>query len=811
MADDEQQVRIAGRRLRLTNLDKVLYPATGTTKAQVIDYFARVAPLMVPHLTGRPVTRKRWPEGVETAPFFAKHLEAGAPGWLHRMPIQHSGGAKDYPLVDDTAALVYLAQTAALELHVPQWRFDAEGMPAPPDRLVLDLDPGPGAGLAECATVAGWARGILTGMGLDPHPVTSGSKGIHLYAALDGAWTSRQVSHVARELAQALEADHPELVVSSMSKALRDGRVLVDWSQNNGKKTTIAPYSLRGLARPFAAAPRTWDELDDPDLRHLTLDEVLVRADAHGDPMADLGFRAGARGGSTGPLSAYIAKRDGRRTPEPVPDNPLAHATPAGQRPRFVIQEHHASRLHWDFRLEHDGVFVSWAVPRGVPPTPGRNNLAVQTEDHPLEYGSFEGTIPRGEYGAGTVTIWDDGRYDLEKWRDDEIILTADGRPGGPLGRARLALIRTDGTGEKSTWLLHRMKTDAAGLPQSDAAAPAPSEQADPRPPHGPQALAVATPAAMLSISATPGIARAAAQRWGGWAEIKWDGMRALGVWDGSRLRLYARSGADATLRYPDIVAGLDLGPAPLILDGEIVAMDAGGRPSFTRLQQRMNLRSADEIAREVPRTPVQYVLFDLPPVESGHDAPVPLRRRRAALERFAPRLPAHLLVPPVFDDVDAALATSRSLGLEGVVVKDPASSYQPGLRSPSWLKVKHTRTQEVVIGGMRPGRGSRAATIGSLLVGVPAEGGLHYCGRVGSGFSESALASLLDTLAPLVAAADPFVDTPPEDAADAIWVRPDLVAEVEFADWSSTGTLRHARWRGLRPDKVPTDVVRED
>lgn len=810
MAEVEQLVRVAGRRLRLTNLEKVLYPATGTTKAEVIDYFSRIAPLMIPHLTGRPITRKRWPEGVESTPFFAKDLEAGAPGWLRRMPIQHSGGAKEYPLADDAAALVYLAQTAALELHVPQWRFADDGSPAPPDRLVLDLDPGPGAGLADCAAVARWARSILQGMGLEPYPVTSGSKGIHLYAALEGSGSSEQVSQVARELARALEKDHPELVVSSMSKALRDGKVLVDWSQNNGKKTTIAPYSMRGRERPFVAAPRTWDELDDPALRHLTIDEVLARADEMGDPMAPLGFRAGARGGTTGPLSTYIAKRDASRTPEPVPQNPLAHATPAGERPRFVIQEHHATRLHWDFRLEHDGVFASWAVPRGVPPTPGRNNLAVQTEDHPLEYGSFEGTIPRGEYGAGTVTIWDDGRYDLEKWRDDEIILTAEGRPGGPLGRARLALIRTDGDGEKSTWLLHRMKTDAEGLPQPDAAPPTPSEQADPRPPHGAGGSAT-VPRAMLSVSATPGIARAAAKRWGAWAEIKWDGMRALGVWDGEHLRLYARSGADATPRYPDIVRGVDLGPRPLILDGEVVAMDASGRPSFTRLQQRMNLRALDEIAREVPRTPVQYVLFDLLSVGDEHAAPLPLHDRRRLLEQLATRLPANILVPPVFDDVDAALDTSGLLGLEGVVVKDPASTYQPGVRSPSWLKVKHVRTQEVVIGGMRPGRGSRSATIGSLLVGVPTAQGLHYCGRVGSGLSERALATLLDRLAPLVTQTDPFIDTPAADAADAIWVQPTVVGEVEFAEWSPSGTLRQARWRGLRPDKSAADVVRED
>ena len=476
-------MRIGGRRLRITNLDKVLYPETGTTKGEVIDYYSRIGEVLIPHVIGRPVTRKRWPDGVGTEDdpgmvFFAKDLERGAPSWVRRMPIPHSTGTKEYPLVGDIPTLVYLAQVASLELHVPQWRFAPDGGRGPADRLVLDLDPGPGAGLPECAVVAGWARGILVGMGLEPYPVTSGSKGIHLYTALPTGQSTEQASALANELARAIEADHRDLVVSSMKKSERHGKVLIDWSQNNGSKTTIAPYSLRGRAHPTVAAPRTWDELADPELRHLDFTEVLERIETIGDPMAALGFHAGGREAESGPLSAYISKRSAQRTPEPVPANPLG-ATPSGERPRFVIQEHHASRLHWDFRLEHDGVLVSWAVPRGVPHSYKRNNLAVMTEDHPMEYGTFEGTIPAGEYGGGTVTIWDDGRYDLEKWRDDEIIATLEGRPGGPLGRVRLALIRTEGEGEKSSWLLHRMKTDADGRPQPDGTVVEPTPQAD--------------------------------------------------------------------------------------------------------------------------------------------------------------------------------------------------------------------------------------------------------------------------------------------------------------------------------------------
>ncbi|QKJ19159.1 ATP-dependent DNA ligase [Microbacterium hominis] len=859
MPGQEQLVRIDGRRLRLTNLEKVLYPASGTTKGEVIDYYTRVAPALIPHVIGRPVTRKRWPEGVDHEPFFAKDLEPGAPRWVRRMPIPHSGGTKDYPLVGDVPTLAYLAQVASLELHVPQWRFRPDGARGDPDRLVLDLDPGPGVGLAECAQVARWAREILQGMGLEPFPVTSGSKGIHLYAAIAEDQTSDQISMIARELARAIEADHPDLVVSQMAKVERAGRVFIDWSQNNAAKTTIAPYSLRGRARPTVAAPRTWDELDDPDLRHLEFAEVLERVETLGDPLDPLGYHAGARTSPHGPLAAYIAKRSAARTPEPVPANALGASSTPGALPRFVIQEHHATRLHWDLRLEREGVLVSWAVPRGIPHSTARNNLAVMTEDHPMEYATFEGTIPRGEYGAGTMTIWDDGRYELEKWRDDEIIFTLEGRPGGPLGRVRLVLIRTDGAGEKSTWLLHRMKVDAAGRPQSDGVPVSASEQADgdgrdvgvdgggdgdgethdpstdpsdqrgserddrvstpsaPSPPSAPPPPWPSELRPMLSTAATPGLAREAARRWapGGspWVEVKWDGIRAIGVWDGRRLQLRARSGNDLTAAYPELT-GVDagLGPTPAVLDGELVALDGQGRPSFPLLQTRMNLVRPGEIARESARTPVRWFVFDVLAVDGTDAAPLSLSERRELLERIAGDSAAPIEVPPVLDDVDDALAMARRFGLEGVVVKNPASPYRRGLRSEDWLKVKITHTQEVVIGGIRPGRGGRTGQIGSLLVGVPdADGALRYAGRVGSGFSESALRTLESALTALRTDVDPFEGVPDLDARDALWVRPDLVGEVEFAEFTPGGILRHARWRGLRPDKSPSDVRRED
>ncbi|MDF2435619.1 MAG: bifunctional non-ous end joining protein LigD, partial [Mucilaginibacter sp.] len=387
MAPDSrsENVTVDGHRIALTNLEKVLYPATGTTKGDVIAYYAEIADALIPHATDRPATRKRWVHGVGTADapaemFFQKNLDDSTPSWVKRRSIEHKDHSNDYPLVNDRATLIWLAQIAALELHVPQWRFGRTGTPRNPDRLVLDLDPGEGAGLAECAEVARMVRGILADMGLSVMPVTSGSKGIHLYAALDGKQTSDQVSAVAHELARSLEADHPDLVVNDMKKALRPGKVLLDWSQNNASKTTITPYSLRGREFPTVAAPRTWRELASKDLAQLDYREVLRRVKRRGDVLAELTAghldsleptKAHMRDFAPTPpaadrLAKYRSMRDAKKTPEPVP---AEQATPS-DRQSFVIQEHHARNLHFDFRLEHDGVLVSWALPKGVPTEP---------------------------------------------------------------------------------------------------------------------------------------------------------------------------------------------------------------------------------------------------------------------------------------------------------------------------------------------------------------------------------------------------------------------------------------------------------
>lgn len=286
---EAQMVDVGGRRMRLTSLDKVLYPATGTTKAEVIDYLVRVSEPLLAQLADRPVTRIRWPHGVGNAQqFFEKNTPPGVPSWLRTAKVPVGDGTITYPLLDDVPSLVWTGNLSALELHTPQWRLGPRGGQRHPDRLVIDLDPGPGTGLAECSALAVRIAERLAEDGMECFPVTSGGKGLQLYAPISGTQDADVVRDYARRLAESLGRQTPREVTANMTKAVRRDRVLLDWSQNHAAKTTITPYSLRGRELPTVAAPRLWDELGD-SLRQLRYDEVLARFEAGGDPLAAAG------------------------------------------------------------------------------------------------------------------------------------------------------------------------------------------------------------------------------------------------------------------------------------------------------------------------------------------------------------------------------------------------------------------------------------------------------------------------------------------------------------------------------------------
>jgi bifunctional non-homologous end joining protein LigD len=476
-------------------------------------------------------------------------------------------------------------------------------------------------------------------------------------------------------------------------------------------------------------------------------------------------------------LAEYRRKRDPAKTPEPMPSASAVRASTATGA-SFVVQEHHATALHWDFRLERDGVLVSWAVPKGLPLDPKVNHLAVHTEDHPLEYATFEGRIGKGEYGGGQVTIWDHGSYVEEKWTDREVKVVL----SGARVQGRYVLFRTGG----KNWMMHRMdappRADWLPLPQ----------YIDP-------------------MLATLGVLPSAA-RDDDWAyEMKWDGVRAMVRVDGGRISLTSRNDIDMTVAYPELRAlGEQLGSTQVLLDGEIVSFDEHGRPSFGRLQKRMHVGAPAAARKLSVSDPAVLLVFDVLHLDGRSTLKLPYAERRKLLEGLKVNGPNWQTPPAFVGSGTDAVRVSQEQQLEGVVAKRLTSVYSPGRRSPDWIKIKNIRTQEVIVGGWRPGTGRRADTIGSLLLGIPSPLGLTYVGRVGTGFTDAILADLTSSLHKAARETTPFLDVPRAEARDAHWVTPRMVGEVAFSEWTSDGRLRHPAWRGLRPDKTPEQVVRE-
>jgi bifunctional non-homologous end joining protein LigD len=459
-----------GSTVEFTHTEKIFFPVGKFSKGDLIRYYVDAAEFILPHLKNRPVTLIRFPDGVTGGKFYEKNAPKFAPGWIKTfgVPRRHEQGDIWYILINDLRTLAWCANIAAIELHpflhvVP--RLDR------PTSVVFDLDPGEGSDLADCASVALLIKAILDRLGLKAFPKVSGSKGLQVYVPLNSAVTYQVSAAFAKAVAELLEQEHPERVVSRMSKMRRRRRVLIDWSQNSASKTTVAAYSVRGKHdEPFISMPVTWDELKGRNANRLFFrpKEALKRMRKVGDLFAPVlklrqslprDFTANVH--KAEPLLAgYGGKRDFSKTAEPPP---APAGSPAGARSRrFVIQKHAASHLHYDFRLEMGGILKSWAVPKGLPTELGVKHSAFAVEDHPLGYIKFEGTIPKGQYGGGTVMVWDNGTYELlgGDYSDGNLKLMLHGKK--LKGEWHMFKIRSERG--KDVWLVAKSKVAAKPL-----------------------------------------------------------------------------------------------------------------------------------------------------------------------------------------------------------------------------------------------------------------------------------------------------------------------------------------------------------
>jgi bifunctional non-homologous end joining protein LigD len=802
---DAWWVEVDGRELRLSNLNKIFWPDEGYTKGDLIAYYLNAAHLMLPHIVGRPLTMKRMPDGIDGPFFYEKSAPSHVPDWIGRCKVLSDDaktGVIDYMTIEDAAGLLFIANLGCIEFHPLHSRCeDVEH----PDYFFFDLDPFPPYTYEDVLAVARHIKALLDQLGLPGFPKTSGATGLQIYVPVEhGKYTYDQVrAFVGRCGRLILQAD-PDRVTMAWKIADRTGKIFIDHNMNRSGANISAAYSLRPEPHATVSTPLTWDEVAEGGFEphDFRIENVWERFERLGDlfdgvrtaavdlsnafeaiglslddPEPDAAPKRARRtseeviAASKDPkLAEYIRKRDFEGTPEPAP------GAAEGEGNSFVIHKHRATRLHYDVRLERDGALPSWAVPKGLPTARGDKRLAVRTEDHPLEYGKFSGTIPAGHYGAGEVRIFDDGWYEPVEWDDKKVSFRLHGRRYPNL-EFHFVKTRTD-------WLAFLASAQDAPLIES--------------------------PPRFQPMLAEGGWKAFDDDAW--WFEPKLDGIRCLAEMTTAETKLITRTGRDVTSQYPDIHMVHELvDQVNAVLDGEIVAFDGEGRNSFEALQQRMNLANEREIKRMAKQIPVALVVFDVLWLDGRDTTGLTLEERRELLTLVVEEDHRLQLMTHVEGDGKSFTEAARGLGLEGVVAKKKGSKYLPGRRADTWRKIKLTNTQDCVILGWTPGLRGRSTTFGALLVGALDGDRWVWIGQVGTGFTEKMLSIVQEKLEPLTR------DTPPIDDPDlaavkgATYVEPTVVCEVEYLEFTkSTKKMRAPSFKGLRPDKTPDECVLE-
>jgi bifunctional non-homologous end joining protein LigD len=773
MPRTSQIAQVGKRKIELSNLKKLFYPDDNILKAELIEYYLKVAPTILAHAKGRPLSFVRYPDGIDGERFFQKNRPEWAPEWIEHVALGSEKEEKiDYVIASEEASLVWLANLACIELHQMHCRSPHYDRP---DYFVFDLDPPEHYKFGDLVGIALDMKEHIENFGYHPFVKTSGRKGLHILVPIEPKWTFEKVFEAAKEVAKLFVEAHGRSTTLYVKKEARKGKVLVDIYRNRTYQTIVSAYSVRGLRGAPVSMPLRWDQLGSiSSAADFNLHVVPGHIVRNGDAWE--GFAAYAAGlhtvrkGATakkelapslkhktpGMLAEYAGKRIFGKTPEPPP------AIAVGQGDAFVLHRHHATRLHYDLRLEQGGVLKSWAVPKGLPPRPGIMRLAVSTEDHPLEYINFEGTIPKGQYGAGQMWIYSRGKYEISREKKNGFHFRLE---SGELS-AEYRMHRT----RENEWLLERVdrpQVDWLRNPIEQMLAQSADE-----PPESEDYL----------------------------YEVKWDGIRAMIALDEGEIRISSRNRHDITGKFPELlIPDQAFRATSALFDAEIVYLDDVGMPVFKNVIHRLQQTGKGAVERARARYPAVCYIFDCLYLDGRPIVNEPLIRRRAWMEDAIRRDTPYRVSEAVTEGAELFKAAVK-MGLEGIMAKEKNSTYRPGTRSAQWLKIKKRQTMECVIVGYTKGKGGREAVFGALQLALRKDNDLRYVGKVGTGFDEKSMKETFAYLKNIKHVKRPIKEKPIDDA-QTVWIEPKVMCEVQFASVTKDEMLREPVFLRLRPD----------
>lgn len=773
MARTAQNVQVGKRKIELSNLNKILFPEDKIVKAELVAYYLKIAPTILSHVKGRPLSLVRFPDGIYGETFFQKNRPDWAPEWIEYVTLgSEEKREKDYILATEQASLVWLANLACIELHQMHSRnphYDK------PDYMVFDLDPPEGYKFTDLIEIAFDLKEHIERFGYHVFVKTTGRKGLHIVVPLEPKWDFNRVFETASAIAKPFVESHGNSTTLHIKKESRKGRILVDIYRNRRSQTIVSPYSVRGSAGAPVSMPLRWDQLESvKSPAEFDMQAVQDQVSREGDAWEAIAAFAGhlhterkaepvkkkrprsSKYKTPEALESYSHKRTFKKSPEPRAEDSI------GTGNGFVVHRHHASRLHYDLRLEKDGTLKSWAVPKGLPPRPGIKRLAVSVEDHPLEYLDFEGTIPKGEYGGGNMWVFARGRYEITKQKKDGFYFRLQSKELN----AEYRIYHT----RDNEWLLERLD-----LPQIDWLQD-PIEpmlaQSLKKPPTGTDYL----------------------------YEVKWDGIRVMIALDEGEVRIRSRSQRDISRQFPELLVPEQAFRATSALfDGEIVCLEGAGLPNFRNVINRLQQNSEGGIERARSRHPAVCYIFDCLYIDGRPVVNDPLIRRREWMKDSVKK-ESPFRVSDVVDEGLALFNAAADVGLEGIMAKDRNSYYLPGKRSSSWSKIKVRQTTDCVVIGYTKGKGDRELYFGALHIGHQNGDGYRYLGKVGTGFDQKLLKSVFGELKKLKEASRPIKEKPIDDS-QSVWVEPSLLCEVQYASLTKDGTLREPVFLRLRPD----------